>query len=569
MGKTVEEWFAGIDTSATFLGKPIEASSGSVPGVHQVLVDRLRRVEARLVKELGASSPAECGRQLHVYSISGLRKPSTATGGSLPSMHCYGLAIDINYRGNPYFQPGAKAAPVVTSAVRLISGKNIDVFGKPPRNAGTAWEGFHEASDYFKAYLALRDPARRKGLEALAARVGRSSADLQAQIAKDHKELYHKSSFVRRDPAKGFLDLDKRLVVALVETGGLLWGGMYAHKGKDLMHFDWRGPNGAGRDNPKSWLIDAASSPATQSPKAVRPKHPSTAARADRAPLAAAPTTAAAPAASAPAASGMPRPDASVPGLTFYAKIPLGTDCYHVKKHGQIVCGNSFTLPERTGIYLPARFGDQEDIDVILYLHGHLIGGCGNRPTDQVDLYWKRPRFLLREGLHQTGRSFVLVLPSLGPQSQSGTLRRAGGFDRYMKQVEAAIVQQAASSGLTRPRSIGRIIVSCHSGGGSTMRAIATSTGEYARRIRECWGFDCLYGDADPGSWKRWAQAHPDARLYVHYTATAGTVSHSEQLHKAGLPNVRVALVREAHCDVPKAYWQRRIQAALRSGPLP
>jgi hypothetical protein len=62
------------------------------------------------------------------------------------------------------------------------------------------------------------------------------------------------------------------------------------------------------------------------------------------------------------------------------------------------------------------------------------------------------------------------------------------------------------------------------------------------------------------------AVAHPQLQLFVHYASS--TRSHAAALSKHGHPNVRVAEARpgEAHCDIPRLYWQRRIQAALRAG---
>src|SRR5262249_38099638 len=43
---------------------------------------------------------------------------------------------------------------------------------------------------------------------------------------------------------------------------------------------------------------------------------------------------------------------------------------------------------------------------------------------------------------------------------------------------------------------VGKLVLAAHSGGGKVMLALARSKGsdDYAAKLAECWGFDCLYG---------------------------------------------------------------------------
>jgi len=545
LGMTIESWFADVDPAAHFLGLPIAASKGRAPGVHKLLLRRLARVELRLMQELGTASLAECARQLNVYSVSGMRSPQAATGAEGVSMHCFGLAIDVNYTGNPFLQEGSEAAAVIQRATRLVSGTAVNVLSPPlTGDPGKTWDRLRRASDDLIGYFALRDPGNLPTLTTLAARSAQAVSWWRAKIAEDYKLLYHHGSFVQRDPQRGFLDLDRRLVRALVETGGLLWGGMY-RAGKDLMHFDWRGFR-RNRANPKSWLQAEAT------PVPLRP------------PIVVDASMAAEP---------------SLRGRTIYASIPLGQDRARIRDtNHRLVRGPLISLPARTGIFIPEAAQPSRRIDIIVYLHGFLTNVCGRNKTpghyDQIDDYWKNPYFLLREGLCRTGRNFILVVPSLGPHAQAGALRTPGGFDRYMAAILAAIGKRGGATGAQTPPDIGQIILAGHSAGGSTMRVIATGGDAYARKIRECWGFDCLYDGGDASAWAGWAKTSPDARLYVYYTSTGGTAANSAELRSRGLPNVTVEQAqtlhtRNPHCEVPRAYWQRRIQLALRQSGTP
>lgn len=255
-GTTVEKWFAGHDPSATFLGLPIKPSGGSkAGGVHREMAAALKKAEADLLSQYPDSTAAQIAEELNLYSLNGLRRPRKATGGKLPSYHCFGLAVDINYKGNPFVgqskgdkatvAAGDAARDVVKYATLLMSGKeaNIRADAAWRKNAtkaelaGEQWDRLHSQSEAVKAYLSLSD-------EQLEQRVGNGVGghDLawwRERQAKDRKEG-GRGAWGGHENAQtgGFMDLAKNLVVALT-SAGLLWGGMYGG-GKDIMHFDLR-----------------------------------------------------------------------------------------------------------------------------------------------------------------------------------------------------------------------------------------------------------------------------------------------------------------------------------------
>jgi hypothetical protein len=84
-----------------------------------------------------------------------------------------------------------------------------------------------------------------------------------------------------------------------------------------------------------------------------------------------------------------------------------------------------------------------------------------------------------------------------------------------------------------------------------------------AARIGEVWGFDCTYNGGDDTFWAGWAQAHPDARVYVYYIAKSKTEPLARSLGRLGGPNVVVRASRDARHDyVPITYWRERIEGA-------
>jgi hypothetical protein len=238
--------------------------------------------------------------------------------------------------------------------------------------------------------------------------------------------------------------------------------------------------------------------------------------------------------------------ESSPPQQTLYVNIPLG--------------GENPAKP-MTGIFIPANYRWQEKNDVILYLRGHHKGN----PRETIKEYWnqqKSPHWAFREGINNSGKNVILIAPTLGPASQAGKLLSPGGFDRYLEQVLAALSTHLFQS--RRSPDIGNIILACHSGGGSPMRQLASAGQRYTARIRECWGFDCLYNPCDEQTWMNWAYQRPDAKLYIHY-GNGGTAKRSENLKllARNLPNIAVeGSTRLGHNIVPITHWRNRILAA-------
>ncbi|MCE7011434.1 hypothetical protein LWC34_52785 [Kibdelosporangium philippinense] len=239
---TPEEWFAEIVT-ITFLGKPVQ--------VHKILAEKLAAVEQSIA-----------GQQVPVArELSGLRPPGSG-------LHGLGLAIDVNASTNPYIfnatsneadpkQQNEKSIVrgIIDRAVLLIEQKTADVEKFQERPAGdgaheraeASYDKLDEASDAMQEYFALGAKERRADLEEKVAALGgtdpkKRTVDQWAKaIADDRKKLPAISA--SKDwakPEQGFLDLDKRLVMAMVDAGLTWLGDDTIGGGRDIMHFDTR-----------------------------------------------------------------------------------------------------------------------------------------------------------------------------------------------------------------------------------------------------------------------------------------------------------------------------------------
>ena len=243
---TVASWFGDIK-KGTFLGIEVR--------VHKALGDRLTRAETALVNDSKINpdkkSAKDLGVALKMYaSTSDLRQPAKAVGGGSLSMHTFGLAVDLNYKGNPFIgNAGAEAPDAIRRATSLVLGTATNVTTSLG-DAKASFAALKAASDALKTYFSYRD---RANLAALTSAVKghtaakgepKDVAGWQKQIEADYTELNGKGDFDNhKPPEEGFIDLDESVVLALTGAG-LTWGGTYPGA-KDIMHFDLRQAEGA------------------------------------------------------------------------------------------------------------------------------------------------------------------------------------------------------------------------------------------------------------------------------------------------------------------------------------
>lgn len=291
-GTDDDTWWGGMVFDAAFLDVPIEKSGGDVAGIHSELYSRLQIAEQRLIERFPGLSKAQIAGQMGIKQINGLRPPKKATGGSAPSFHCFGLAVDINHPTNPFIgnkkptldanadkkvtaEEQAKydeymlnrSPRIIERAMFLIRGEQFDIeqaIGIPKDKrkdataaAGHLWDVHHRASDTLAEYLRLADDldgAKLKGLVEARRKAGdtRDLASWKQRIATDKLVITPWDFMYHTEPEKtGYMDLARELIEALAGDAGLLWGGAYGGA-KDMMHFDWR-KGTIDKRAPKGW----------------------------------------------------------------------------------------------------------------------------------------------------------------------------------------------------------------------------------------------------------------------------------------------------------------------------
>ena len=352
--------------------------------IHVYFARKLRRAERWLLSQtrFAGKTPADLARLLDIDEIHG---GGRVTAGS-NSIHTLGLAVDIKYLGNPhigdyrdkpngarFFTEVMKRAATKISGLNLTEEKFPEYLYKlgtdPTKTTGQIYDELRERDQDLRKYLAL------------------------AEASKDLETLKKGGVFVGRqprDPLKGFLNLDRDLVIALRDHACLIWGAvdMGSNSSGDVMHFDCRlddlgravfcGTNATFNVKHPCWKQSGSPCPKAGS----RPKR-STTAREDweseaedcgsegeiweseeeddavgqAPPL-------------------LKNPNASdPPGQTLYVKINLGKDSRCVKrdpveKH-KCLKYETFVIRPMTGIFIPENYSPQPAVDLILYLHGH------------------------------------------------------------------------------------------------------------------------------------------------------------------------------------------------------
>jgi hypothetical protein len=160
------------------------------------------------------------------------------------------------------------------------------------------------------------------------------------------------------------------------------------------------------------------------------------------------------------------------------------------------------------GIYVPTGYRPGAHVDLIVHFHGW------NNSVANVMSYYNLPW-----QVENSGRNAILVVPQgpvNAPDSGDGKIELDDhGFARFVGDV-AAYLQTV---GITSSASIGKIVVTAHSGGYGAVGGLLTRGG-MNDSITDVLLFDALYGYFD--AFTNWTIAKPGRHflsLYTAYTA--------------------------------------------------
>ncbi len=247
-----DNWFNNFTRDFTFLGRKLKKGQF----VHIELGRLLKTLETKFTTDLGISDAKKVGDILLKNSTEGISGSRLTSSTATFSMHMFGLAVDVNYLGNPFVEGGinSKKKPPeefgdVIAVNNILRNAAALMNTTPVLYNQHVKDKFADRYDYVAAldatienYFKLLDDsaALDNYLRASNSADWRGLSDKKAR-EKIQKNLDHLAGFLARKDYKDYfkkhaiLDFDKRFVVGM-EKAGLHWGGDYG----DMMHFDLR-----------------------------------------------------------------------------------------------------------------------------------------------------------------------------------------------------------------------------------------------------------------------------------------------------------------------------------------
>ena len=187
------------------------------------------------------------------------------------------------------------------------------------------------------------------------------------------------------------------------------------------------------------------------------------------------------------------------------------------RAHGHLYDGTNYDTATHysdstVALFIPNGFRATPSVGFVIHFHGW-------RNTVNGTLQ----QFQLAEQLTASHRNAILIVPEGphdAPDSAGGKLEDSGGFQHFIAEALTVLKQNNV---ISNDASVGRVILSGHSGGYRVMAAIL-DRGGLTDHIREVWLFDALYANSD--SYLTWAASGPN-RLLDIYTDHGGTLENS------------------------------------------
>ena len=202
--------------------------------------------------------------------------------------------------------------------------------------------------------------------------------------------------------------------------------------------------------------------------------------------------------------------------------------------------------------FVPKHFRPSRDgsVSVIVHFHGHSTTAERAMNAHQ-----------LREQLFDSKQNAILIVPEIAvmaPDSAAGKLETPGAFERLVADALRTLDTRDAraalgSSSMPGGATIGRVIVSAHSGG---YHAAALALKHGGVPVREVYLFDALYADVDvfrdwviSGRGKPMSSRHKLVSYFTAGTTETNTKKMFAELAQAGVDvaaeNVEGTLSRE------------------------
>jgi hypothetical protein len=173
----------------------------------------------------------------------------------------------------------------------------------------------------------------------------------------------------------------------------------------------------------------------------------------------------------------------------------------------------SASSTRRLLVLLTKALQPAKSVNVILYLHGHYVGGATS--FQEFRAHYTSSEMV--KGVFEANKPLVLALPELGENADSGDWVSSStkNFDSVIKDT----LDIAAKQAKVKKLELGTLVLAAHSGGGFVMRRIRDLGSTHLRNLKEVWMLDSLYDDAK--RWVSWASLHSGVIVHDIYTKGA------------------------------------------------
>lgn len=162
-------------------------------------------------------------------------------------------------------------------------------------------------------------------------------------------------------------------------------------------------------------------------------------------------------------------------------------------------------------VLLTTSLAPVKSVNVILYLHGHYVGGATS--FGEFRAHYTSSEMV--KAVFAANKPLVLALPELGENADSADWVSSSqkSFDSVIQDTLDSVGKHAKVEKL----ELGTLILAAHSGGGFVMRRIRDLNSGHLKKLKEVWMLDSLYDDA-----KRWVSWAALSGLPVHNIYTKG-----------------------------------------------
>ena len=234
----------------TFLGRKLNDEEY----IHVALANLLQKIEAKFVADLQLT-PQKAGDKLLLNSSETLAGTRPQSSTAKYSYHLFGLAVDVNYLGNPFIESANDIDAVnnvLKNAAELMHTTALSYAQQVTGKFKDRFDYVQERDSLLEKYFALLDDTSEleRYRQSAPAWKSRSLDEARTRIEKDLEWLsgvlergdkfnpkkkkwqYKRKAYFKQH---AILSFDKTFVLGM-EKSGLYWGGNYG----DMMHFDMR-----------------------------------------------------------------------------------------------------------------------------------------------------------------------------------------------------------------------------------------------------------------------------------------------------------------------------------------